>query len=188
MKSTHGVSTSYYAHLNVCIVKVAGGQVDSVELTWVKSTLRALTRRQAPATVIPFFETHTECGHAPCVIFINFFVALFLTLLCYTAHIRGLNNPKCLEITASIKQKGYMYFEGKPLALMQKVDDKVTKYVGDGNHRMWGAHNAGLKIIRVILFMAPQGMCICFACLQANCLCRVHYTTSRHYVYCLSEQ
>ena len=47
------VSTSFSVHLNVCIVKMAGGQVDSVELTWVKLMLRASTRRQAPATVIP---------------------------------------------------------------------------------------------------------------------------------------
>ena len=100
------------------------------------------------------------------VLFLLFlFIAFFLTFLCFTAHIRGLNNAKCMEITQSIKQKGYMYFEGKPLALMQNVDSITTKFVGDGNHRMWGAHKAGMKIIRLLLFMAPKGMCFVFDCL-----------------------
>ena len=52
------VSTSFSAHLDARIVEMAGGQVDSVELTWVKSMLRASTRRQAPATVIPCFYSY----------------------------------------------------------------------------------------------------------------------------------
>ena len=51
------VSTSFSAHLDTCIVKMAGGQVDSVESTWVKSMLQVSTRRQAPATVIPISTT-----------------------------------------------------------------------------------------------------------------------------------
>ena len=47
------VSTSFSVHLDARIVEMAGGQVDSVESTWVKLTLRASTRRQALATVIP---------------------------------------------------------------------------------------------------------------------------------------
>ena len=64
--------------------------VDSVELTWVKSTLQALTRRQAPATVIPFlcFKSIVihKALHLQCV----------FTFLSNNKYIEKINNNKYL--------------------------------------------------------------------------------------------
>ena len=60
------VSTLYCAHLNAHIVKMAGGQVDSVESTWVKSTLG---RRQSTSgcrpVLIRLIDAPTSTVDAP---------------------------------------------------------------------------------------------------------------------------
>jgi len=132
------VSTSYYAHLNLRIVEMAGGQVNLVESTWVKSMLRASTQRQAPATVIPFapyFEMRSAIKWAKNEIVMEFWcywLHLFIRTNKYKYAIlflRFMHTMKALnpEITQLLAQNRVFSFSG---AEGSRNADRCVQWIG----------------------------------------------------------